>query len=436
MREILSVDQFNYLYDAVIAEYESKSGLTNKPKVTVIFGQTASEDEPSLKTILLKDSATRKLLESIKPYNQKILYIKKLDLENQKNKSSVELGSIYLKLYLEFIGKRSKEELFSEVPENKEISGFTGWFYSVRLREIKEFKVKISKENDLYEVTQSGIHERWKEQPFGGKLVFESQSVTLQGELTHQSGPKIFMILKLTNPKVLENAIIPGIGLTIATHNFPFTFQFVLIKDELSDAENKKYLTQYLNLRRNNFRISPGTYDQIINLKIQEQKADIFKYMIGTYRIWHFDQYDKIIQTKLSIDSSYKAVYWDSPDEEALPYNCQLSVTTYGKIRLCMSFHENDGEANRLLGFAFIDLLDRASPPFTSGVVSLVTVEKLMTYQISLHLESKDSQYDQFLPGEISDNQFVEGKDAKLFNVMLQKIKFLHDWKNPPGRFG
>lgn len=270
-----------------------------------------------------------------------------------KDKSLTKGSSnFYGEVFLKYVGFDSEFDLENELNSNlqrtpngetnsleatKETTKieYCGYFYSFIKHDISNFYLEIDySKSPILQIRQIGFHDH-DLNPYNGTGELKDDGkifVSLSQEKTHR---KFEIIVDSGMNPAREKAMLCSI-LTISTYNKVVSIEGIIVKSEVLESDDRIELNikRYLFLHRYCFRLQ-GPKLNLYNLHVRQINIHDLKEMVGTFRVWRFDNNFNIVQSKMVINEFYRGFcYTNQYDGEESNYNiqyCVLSVTNHSR---------------------------------------------------------------------------------------------------------
>ena len=262
---------------------------------------------------------------------------------------------------------RELERLREENRKNN-IFKYVGFYYTFRKHAIfEEFKLIIDANKELYKIKAKGFYfDKSKIYEGDGENVSGKVHVRLQEIGNGTAHHYIHMILEC-GPNFKERQCIRGAFMGVS--DYIFNKEIILIKeiDELVHT-HKLDIKRYLFCHRNTFRIKVDQL-RLNNIQVEDRNVKRYENIIGSWKMWRFDENFNILESLLHIGNDYKiAHYLVSLDRKTSRQYCDFKIThkDYGDV-LC-SASVAKGRV-KIVDFLMIDVPRKESCNSTQGLM-------------------------------------------------------------------
>ncbi len=379
------------LSEEEIRQYIEKKGLGNYfGNISPITGEDESYPIPlekngifeddidtpplldNLKTKILEDEAVKAYLKekfaqrrkdpANKVYTKHKFHGKRLyDLYSElfgqgpdKEKGS---SSLYGQVFLIYGGFHSQDELeeahkeeldkikLVRRPSNK--INYKGYFYSFPHFDVKEYDLDIEFCNrPQLTVTLTKFDNHYTIETYTGLGIFQNGERKIYLNLVEQNtGSKLRMTLVTGSAPESQPTFISCIQ-AVSPFGQVIDMESVLVKKQYAEANNSLVtdVKKFLILHRNAFRLQSPPLN-LRRLTVRNVDVRELDELIGTFRVWRFDENFDIVQSKLVINEYYRTVcltdhYNGRQHLEAYKKQyCSLSITKHllGNSTLCIT---------------------------------------------------------------------------------------------------
>jgi hypothetical protein len=361
---------FGKLQEDILNKF--KKDCTNPPTTDVaLFGFNEHENEennirafmgkdPSvssyLKSLNAEKEGEKKKVEKKTHINGKYLYNK---IQEWKGKAEdIKITPFYEAVFLKYLGYESMVAFKESYDSARVFTKYKCFFYSFRYHKIREFSMEIDFQQGI--VRQKGIHQYDTNIEYKGNFVRQRSCIDIR--LTNEANDSISMLGYVGDIQEPQRMKIISIAVLFkASEGFPMAVEALMYRidkeDENNDWETSQGTTikKFLNLKRNNFRISPEITQKTEGLTVKRTNVEFINNMISTYRIWSYDSNHNIIQTKFIVNSDYTADLFTSyNDARENKQTCLLNISTVIRPTLVVSAHPLNGMG--LLSYALIEI--------------------------------------------------------------------------------
>ncbi len=368
---------FGKLQEDIIKKF--KTECPNPPSTDVaLFGFNTHEDnDNNLRASMSQNPDVSAFLASLdknkkKPINGKYLYNKIQEWKGGAEEIKIE--AFYQTVFLAYLGHDSMEAFKGSYDLTLEFTKYKCFFYSFRYHKIREFSMEIDFQQGV--VKQKGIHQYDTNMEYKGSFVRHRSCIDIR--LLNESNDSISMLGYVGDIQEPQRMKIISVAVLFkASEGFPMAVEALMYRideeDENSDFETKETSIQkFLNLKRNNFRISSEIMRNTEGLTAKRINIEFINNMIGTYRIWSFDNNQNIVQTKFIVNKDYTAyLYTSYNDTKENLQTCLLNISTVIKPTLVVSAHPANGMG--LLSYALIGIAN-ANDSLIEGVFCTVGI--------------------------------------------------------------
>lgn len=373
-------DLFGKLKEEILSKFRSE--CIDAPSTDVaLFGFNEYEDtNNSIRAYISNNIFVKQYLdelnEGVSPkkrvhINGKYLYNKIKDWDN--GLYDIKIDNFYQNVFLRYLDYPSLTIFEQNYFSQRKYTKYACFFYSFRYHQVRDFTIEIDFEQKV--IKQKGIHVYDRKKEYSGTIIHSGSCI--DARLGSDKGDSISMLAYVgeTNPSDMK--IISAVFLFKASEGFPMTVEALMYRidenDKISDKELFSLASRYLQLKRNNFRVSPEIHRDLYTFKVKGNKVSQISNMIGTYRIWSYDNKLNIVQTKFIINPDYTSYLFTSYDDnEEKKQTCLLNISTVIRPTLCISTHPEVGMG--LINYAMVDIAS-ANDSIIEGVFCTVGIK-------------------------------------------------------------
>ena len=359
-------------------------------------GDTVAEFMSSLSTIesYMKASYPNdKWKQRISP---KYMYNKKSNDFNKKKKD-ITFSKPYDKIIPLYLGYSTLAEYIKAKESENNWEEYTGYYYSYKNHSIRNYSLRICRNisNDIepyaeYKVKEEGFHDDDENPEYEGyayrlhgsklhivlnKFGLGNNDITDKLKLVFDSGANPL------NPPVMRGSIL---AISAGTQGNPIlSMETVIVKNKhTSTLPTKLRIERYLFLHRCNYWIRPEAIRLERLIVNRNVNVNQISHLVGTYRVWRFNDDYKIVQSKLIIKENYEAICHTDFYEDHPRFNKQVCILRINNIDLldgsktvCIATHPIDGTgliSHIMLKYVGKQKWKKMHPKLLGGTLSFV----------------------------------------------------------------
>lgn len=416
----------------------------------------------NLKTKMLEDPGVKKILgvlfrqarlnakkstnRSSHPYTKykfqgKRLYSLYKELFDKDESEGSASSALYGKVFLKYAGFDSENDLeralqeqiqrpyeTAEInPDDDDLVRYMGFYYSFRDHDISSFEVEIDYSSPpVFRVSQVGFHDGISQRPYEGEGEFDDNGKIIISLEQKTSGRKFEMIIDCGGNPLQEKAMLCSI-LTVSTYGRVINVEGLIVQFDILQSKEALNIIlnikRYLFLHRYCFRLKEPPLN-LNRLNARGVDVQVIKQMVGTFRVWRYDQKFNIIQSRMEINEYYKTMcYTNQYGEEQRRYNtqyCVLSVTNHlqGNRSLCITTHPEG--STEIISHIVLKVLN-PTENITGGVLTLTNqIEGYASSRAIALLREEDADFElrTIEKEEVKKMAGENGKLAALYELL------------------
>ncbi len=351
------------------------------------------------------------------------MYNKRQEAKREKVEE-ISIKEFYETIYLYYLNFNNWQEFRDSFELETNWKQFQCFYYSFKRHEVGTFIVQLGFGEQVRQARVRGFHD-------------ETDNY-LEGTAKHEYGR---LDVKVSNNKNYEITLIATTGterlenlkymhcafLTVSSIGFPISHRGFLIKVDSDEIEENDLLKvkRYMMLKRKVLRVPSKVIFKLDDLQINGNNAvDEISHMIGTYRIWRYNEKGDIVQSKLTIKDDYTTTLYSSLYRGGLnTQTCVISISTQFNHELCLSAHPA-GIGTQVISYAIIEIPYTDNYKFIHGVFCTVGVgqEKSIGRNMILYMDETNFEPKIINKDEIED-MIQEHADLHLLQSKLAAIE-------------
>jgi len=429
---------FVKLHDALLAKFKEeclRTGETYPSNSNQLYGYgNYNERLPSLVDALNEHPAVKSHLENLnagkksneqgfKSINGKYLYNKMQEVEDEKTKE-IKLNDFYETIYLKYLGYKDLEAFQDANARAIAWTHYECFYYSFKNHAVQSFGMKLSFEADEIRARIKGFHDETEEQLEG---TAEHKNGRLHIRAFNASGYEIFLVATLGNERPQQLQYMYCAFLTVSSAGFPVSHRGMLLKtnDQPLNEESMLRVKRYMMLKRQSIRAPFRTLYALEDLKVNSNNSvDRIAHLVGTYRVWRYDDEGNIVQSKLTIADDYTTtLYSDLFTKEFNEQICLLDISTEYNHRLCISTHPSN-TSTQIIYYAMVEIPHKRRVKYLNGVFCSVGAGREKSIGRDMVLYNDKSEFKPTLIEKEEIKGFVDGKpDLQILRSRLNDIE-------------